>query len=99
MKYKNTKNILPKELVTEIQKYIQGDIIYIPIQGEKTSWGEKSGYKEDLNNRNKQIFNLYTLGHDISEIQDMFNLSKSSILKIISKMKISNPSLGGAVNE
>lgn len=83
MKYKNAKNILPKELLTEIQKYIQGDIIYIPIQGQKTSWGEKSGYKEDLNNRNKQIFNL----------------SKSSILKIISKIKNSNPSLGGVVNE
>lgn len=83
MKYKNAKNILPKELLTEIQKYIQGDIIYIPIQGEKTSWGEKSGYKEALNNRNKQIFNL----------------SKSSILKIISKIKNSNPSLGGVVNE
>ena len=99
MKYKNAKNILPKELLTEIQKYIQGDIIYIPIQGKKISWCEKSGYKEDLNNRNKQIFNLYTLGHDISEIQDMFNLSKSSILKIISKIKNSNPSLGGVVNE
>lgn len=83
MKYKNAKNILPKELLTEIQKYIQGDIIYIPIQGEKTSWGKKSGYKEALNNRNKQIFNL----------------SKSSILKIISKIKNSNPSLGGVVNE
>ena len=47
-------------------------IIYIPIQGKKISWGEKSGYKEDLNNRNKQIFNLYTLGHDISEIQDVY---------------------------
>ena len=99
MKYKNSKNILPKELVTEIQKYIQGDIIYIPIQGEKTSWGEKSGSKEALNNRNKQIFDLYTLGHNIDEIQNMFNLSKSSILKIVSKMKKTNPSLGGVVNE
>lgn len=99
MKYKNAKNILPKELLTEIQKYIQGDIIYIPIQGKKISWGEKSGSKEALNNRNKQIFDLYTLGHNIDEIQNMFNLSKSSILKIVSKMKKTNPSLGGVVNE
>lgn len=99
MKYKNAKNILPTELLNEIQKYIQGDIIYIPIQGEKTSWGKKSGSKEAINNRNKKIFDLYNLGHDISEIQNMFNLSESSILKIIAKIKKSNASIGGIENE
>ncbi len=99
MKYKNAKNILPKELVTEIQKYIQGDIIYVPIQGKKISWGERSGSKETLHARNARIFDLYTLGYDIKEIQDMFNLSESSIRKIISNIKKSQLCLGGITNE
>lgn len=99
MKYKNAKNILPEKLVNEIQKYIQGDIIYIPIQGEKISWGEKSGSKKALHTRNTKIFDLYISGCDLKEIETKFNLSESSIRKIISNIKKSNLCLGGLKNE
>ena len=99
MKYKNAKNILPEELIIQIQKYIQGDIIYIPIQRNKVSWGEKSGAKDAIHSRNKEIFELYNKGYSLEEIQGIFNLSESSIRKIISKMKKSNLCLGGSENE
>lgn len=99
MKYKNAKNILPEELISQIQEYIQGDIIYIPIQRNKVSWGEKNGAKDAINSRNKEIFELYNKGYSLEEIQDIFNLSESSIRKIISKMKKSNLCLGGSENE
>ena len=99
MKYKNAKNILPEELISQIQEYIQGDIIYIPIQRNKVSWGEKSGAKDAIHSRNKEIFELYNKGYSLEEIQGIFNLSESSIRKIISKMKKSNLCLGGSENE
>ncbi|MGM9531879.1 CD3324 family protein [Intestinibacter sp.] len=99
MKYKNAKNILPEELINQIQEYIQGDIIYIPIQRNKVSWGEKSGAKDAINSRNKEIFDLYNRGYSLEEIQGIFNLSESSIRKIISKIKKSNLCLGGRENE
>jgi len=30
MKYVNASNILPKKLIAEIQKYVQGETLYIP---------------------------------------------------------------------
>lgn len=40
MKYINANVILPEKLIEEIQKYIQGKYIYIPIKKENyKSWG------------------------------------------------------------
>jgi hypothetical protein len=41
-KYKNAKDILPKNLVKEIQKYIQGAHLYIP-QNNRKVWGTDTG--------------------------------------------------------
>ena len=106
MKYKNAKNLLPKELLQKVQEYIQGDVIYIPkLKGEKMPWGAKNGAREAIYTRNKDIFNLYVNGYSIEEIVSIYNLSESSIRKIISKIKketIENTNtldLGGLTNE
>ncbi|WP_373599316.1 CD3324 family protein [Paraclostridium bifermentans] len=88
MKYKNAKNILPQELLEQVQKYIQGDAIYIPrSKDEKIPWGQKNGARKAIYTRNKDIFNLYKQGYSIEEIVSIYNLSESSIRKIISKIK------------
>lgn len=106
MKYKNAKGILPTNLLKEIQKYIQGDFIYIPItQENKVAWGQKNGTKETMYHRNREIFNLYKDGYSIEYIINFYNLSESSIRKIISKMKKEDIrvneglALGGQTNE
>ena len=44
MKYKNANDILPDELIKELQKYICGEIIYVPKPKEShKKWGEVSG--------------------------------------------------------
>ncbi|WP_129598600.1 CD3324 family protein [Anaerophilus nitritogenes] len=106
MKYKNAKGILPTNLLKEIQKYIQGEFIYIPITGKnKVGWGQKNGTKETIYYRNKEIFDLYKNGYSIDYLVNDYNLSESSIRKIVSKMnkedQIGNISvnLGGQSNE
>lgn len=94
MRYKNAKQILPKELLEQIQQYIQGDLIYIPkADNKKTPWGEKNGTKEAIYNRNIDIFKLYKQGLKIDEIVSIYNLSESSIRKIITKVKKDNMKL------
>ncbi|QSF48027.1 hypothetical protein JRJ22_06435 [Paenibacillus tianjinensis] len=40
MKHRNTSKVLPKELIMEIQKYIQGETLYIPKpEIEYENWG------------------------------------------------------------
>ena len=35
MKYKNAKDIFPENLLRQIQKYVSGELIYIPSDTQK----------------------------------------------------------------
>jgi Mor family transcriptional regulator len=85
--YKNGKEILPAELLLELQKYIQGELIYIPTQEtERKGWGENNGTREIIRKRNIEIYRLYTEGFTIFQLMDSYNLSEDSIRKIICKL-------------
>ncbi len=87
MKYKNI-NCLPQELIEEIQKYVQGVYIYVPIKiAAKKSWGENSGYKKEIQKRNKNIKEKYKLGISIDTLADEYYLSIDTIKKILYKKK------------
>ncbi len=86
MRYVRIDRILPDDLVKEIQKYIQGEYVYIPSPPEKRKkWGEKSKSQDYLKARNEKILNLYIDGQSISNLAEEFFLSDSSIKKIVYK--------------
>ncbi len=86
MKYMRVDRILPDDLVKEIQKYIQGEYIYIPsVPEKKKRWGEKSKSRDYLKARNAKILNQYMGGQSISNLAEEFFLSDSSIKKIVYK--------------
>ncbi|WP_205528173.1 hypothetical protein [Carnobacterium divergens] len=41
MNYINATKVLPKELINEIQQYITGDYLYIPVKNKRQPWGLK----------------------------------------------------------
>ncbi|BFH62047.1 CD3324 family protein [Paenibacillus azoreducens] len=86
MKYENASDILPEELLKEIQKYAAGKLLYIPAE-EKRAWGEMSGYRNQLQRRNFMIRNKYAHGMTVSELADEYFLSLDSIKKIIYSKK------------
>ena len=60
MKYFNARVILPEALVKELQTYVQGGYIYVPIEQEQQKrWGEVSGYRQELAQRNQRIKEEY----------------------------------------
>lgn len=86
MSYLKAKEILPEHLLKEIQKYVQGKYIYIPnSSGVRKKWGENSGYKNYLKNRNKEIRERFFLGVTIDYLAEEFCLSVDSIKKIVYK--------------
>jgi hypothetical protein len=88
MKYENAGDVIPKELLKEIQKYAAGKLLYIPTGEEKKAWGEASGYRDQLQRRNLMIRNKYTHGVTVSELADEYFLSLDSVKKIIYAKKI-----------
>ena len=87
MRYKNGKEILPSELLKELQKYIQGELIYIPtMETERKGWGECNGTRESIRTRNFEIYKRYKEGCSIDQLISYYNLSEESIRKIICKI-------------
>lgn len=84
MKYINANEILPDQLVEELQKYVQAGYIYIPAKNKQhKSWGELSGYRKELSKRNQKIIKKYQNGISMKKLADEYHLSISAIRKII----------------
>ena len=91
MKYKKAQNILPKHIIELLQEYVDGEYLYIPTKNNtKKSWGEVSGLKKELNERNEEIFNKYQDGMEIKELISQYYLTESSIRRIIRQQKLKN---------
>jgi len=83
LKYENAKEVLPEELLREVQKYAGGKLLYIPVENESKNWGEVSGYRQKLLKRNVMIANKYLAGVTLSELAEEYFLSLDSIKKIV----------------
>lgn len=91
MSYVNADDVLPKILIQEIQKYVDGQLIYIPRKNEKLlSWGEKNGTKEKLAERNQTIVSRYCSGQSITELSKEYYLSEKRIRGIIHEYESNN---------
>ena len=92
MSYIKADEVLPQNIIEIIQRYIDGENIYIPKKSDKRiGWGEKSGINEELQKRNSLIYSDYLNGEKISVLANRYYLSEKSIQRIIRKMKTSEP--------
>lgn len=97
MNYKNAKDVLPPDLLKEIQIYVQGERIYIPqLENVRTNWGKKSGSRQEITFRNNEILKKYKNGLTMDELAELFCLSNESVRKIVYKnLKEENNSIEG----
>ncbi|MUT68823.1 CD3324 family protein [Paenibacillus sp. NEAU-GSW1] len=88
MKYVSASDILPDHLLLEIQKYVQGRMLYIPSpKGYKKKWGQNTGQREFLLRRNTEIRKLFQQGMNLEQLSSSFYLSHDSIKKIVYRTK------------
>ena len=89
MEYKNGKEVFPLSLLKELQKYIQGELIYIPKENnQRAGWGEINGSRQLITRRNEEIYQLYLEGWSFESLEHEYNLSMESIRKIIYKTRV-----------
>ena len=101
MSYINATDVLPKVRVEEIQRYVDGQLLYIPRRNENSlSWGEKNGTKEKLANRNQKIVKDYYSGQTIEALSKVYYLSEKRIQGIIHEYESSKKkNVGGFKDE
>lgn len=88
MKYVNASAVLPDELIKELQKYIQGETIYIPkTKNSYQGWGTRSGGRKIIDERNATIKNAFNEGNSINQLAEEHHLSIETIKKIVYSRK------------
>lgn len=88
MAYRNAFELLPEEIVKDIQKYVHGTILYIPKRSkERLPWGSKTASKEMLRRRNQQIYQDYQMGKSTRELAGSYYLDIKSVQRIIRTIK------------
>ncbi|RHP34618.1 CD3324 family protein [Lachnotalea sp. AF33-28] len=84
MKYRNASEILPDNLLKELQKYASGEILYVPSDKRRKKWGEDTGALHFYEQRNEAIRHKYFhLKIPIEKICEEYSLSDETVRKIL----------------
>lgn len=84
MRYLKAEDVLPAELLAQVQHYADGVYLYIPRRaGHRQSWGNCTRYREELRQRNESIRFLNREGLTTEELADRFHLSVKTIQRVL----------------
>ena len=84
MKYGNATELLPSQLLQELQKYAQGKTIYVP-KVKREPWGESTGAKTFYSRRNADVRKQFSLGASLERLGDEYFISEDAVKKIVYK--------------
>ncbi len=83
MKYKRASDVLPEDLLKEVQKYAAGETLYFPKDSQRQKWGEGSGARQYFTTRNEEIVQKYQQKASIERLAEEYCLSVETIRKIV----------------
>lgn len=85
MKYVRADVIFPPEILSVIQGYITDGLVYIPKPKDKhMRWGDLSGEKKRLENRNNEIRDLFKKTQtSLEALATEYSLSVETIKNIV----------------
>lgn len=87
MKYINAAEVLPDRLLNEIQRYVNGEVLYIPSVKKEIKWGDKNGTRQFFQNRNKMIKQRFLIGDTIEQLAEEFGLAYETVRKIVYRLQ------------
>lgn len=84
MGYVRAVDVLPLEMIDQIQKYADGTVIYIPRKNsEKKQWGANTDTRLVIQKRNNNILSDYQKGMSVSMLANKYFLVEKSIKRIL----------------
>lgn len=88
MRYEKAQDILPQDLLDRLQEFMDGGYLYIPRREEnKKTWGNNTGIKKELSERNNKIYNDFKDGMKVNELCNKYYLAPNSIRRILREYK------------
>lgn len=84
MRYIKAEEVLPGELIAQIQQYVDGVSIYIPRKAEnRQPWGCATTYRRELAQRNDGIRREHAQGVPVSVLACRYHLAEKSVRRIL----------------
>ncbi len=84
MRYIKAADVLPEELLREVQRYADGAYLYIPrSQENRLSWGDRTRSKEETAQRNRDIYARFQAGEGPRELAGAYFLTEKTVRRII----------------
>ena len=88
MRYMRAADVLPPDLLEQIQAYIDGEYLYIPRrETERKPWGAANGRKAENQARKMEINRRYLEGTSVDQLAEDYFLAPKSIWKIIARLR------------
>lgn len=84
MRYIKAEEVLSRELIDQIQQYVDGVTLYIPRKTEnRRPWGCGTDYHRELAARNEMIRREYAEGAAVEVLARRYHLAEKSIRRIL----------------
>lgn len=84
MRYARARDILPAELLDQLQQYVDGAYLYVPRREEnKLGWGERTHSKAETARRNAAILRESENGRTTAELAQSYFLTEKTIRRIL----------------
>ena len=81
MRYMKAADVLPPDLLAQVQAYIDGEYLYIPRrETSRKPWGAANGRKAETLARNLE-------GTSVDQLAEAYFLAPKSIWKIIARLR------------
>ena len=88
MRYMRAADVLPPDLLVQVQAYIDGEYLYIPRRENcRKSWGAANGRKAETLARNLEIYRRYRAGCSVGQLAEDYFLAPKSVWKIIAHLR------------
>lgn len=88
MRYVRAQDVLPPDLLDQLQLYVDGAYLYVPRKGEnRLSWGARTHSKEETRARNQEIFLRAQAGEPPARLAEVYFLTEKTIRRILSQEK------------
>jgi len=84
MKYVKAQTVFPETLLAEIQKYVQGELVYIPKSPTNyKKWGSDTGARNAVAQRNEYLIQTFKAGTSVAQLAELCCLSEDTVRKIV----------------
>lgn len=88
MNYIRAVDVLPQELIEQLQQYVDGAMLYIPKKEDEKGRGGQTAAKAALAKRNARIYTEFIEGSSAQSLAEKYFLAKKSIERIIRREKL-----------